>query len=265
MYRVGYRTASFSEWPLERALAALGKLGFDSIELCLEREDLRPTTLSRRTAASVVDAVECAGLRIHSVSFHGDGMNWPERAQEQKAAVASARWFGARVVVVNTPRCDEGVDPQEVNAHIGDLVEVAKHNGVLVAVEPEPGLIVSDVADALRLVDHMQSEFLGVNLDIGHAFLTEVDVAHAARALQGRIFHTHVEDISDDVHRHLVPGEGEIDLPKVFCALWEAGYRGTLTIDLFGPYDDPVRIARAALRATRDALRRAMASARPHA
>ncbi len=260
MYRVGYRTASFNDWPLDRALGTLGRLGYDSIELCLEREELRPSGVNASKAREVKDLVESCGLRIHCVSFHGDGTQWAERAEQQKAAVLAAPWFDVSVVVVNTPSVDEGVSEDEVFGHLTRLAEIAEGEGVLVAVEPEPGLVVGDVAQMLRAMDRAGRESLGVNLDIGHAFITEADLPQAIRALQGRIYHTHIEDIADEVHKHLVPGEGDIDLPRAFCVLWEVGYRGVVTVDLFGPFEDPAEVARRALRATRDMLRRAMAS-----
>ena len=265
MYRIGYRTASFGDWPLEQVFKTLGRLGYDSIELCLERQELRPTGLNAKAAREITDTAESCGLRIHSLSFHGDRMPWPERVEQQKAAVLAAPWFGVNTVVVNTPRTDAGVAEEEVFAHLTTLAEIAEGEGVLVAVEPEPELVVGNVAQMLRVMDRAGRESLGVNLDVGHIFLTEADLPQAIRALQGRVYHTHIEDIAGDVHKHLIPGEGDIDLPRVFCVLWEIGYRGVVTVDLFGPFDDPADVAGRALRATRDMLRRAMASARAKA
>ncbi len=259
MYRVGYRTASFGKWSPEEAFRALGEAGCDSVELCLEQGWLGGGEDAEHRARELVDMAEAGGVRIHSVSFHGDGRPWPERAQGQVQAVRAAELLGVNVVVVNTPAQAEGVGEEQVVEHLCRVAEEAEGRGIRVAVEPEPELIIADVADALRVIDRCGTTALGVNLDVGHAFLTEADLPSAIRALAGRIYHVHLEDMPADEHRHLVPGEGDIDLPGAVVALWEAGFRGVLTIDLFAEVENPVDVAARAIRATRDVLREAMA------
>jgi sugar phosphate isomerase/epimerase len=255
MYRVGYRTASFHDWDLGRIFGALGRLGYDSVELCLEKDEVRPESVTTKRADAVVQGATRAGLRIHSVSFHGDGQAWARRAPEEIATARVARWFGVDVVVVNAPPRSEGVEWGELVEHFRALAAAAK--GARVAVEPEPGLMVGDVADAVRLLDDAGATNLGVNLDVGHACLTEEDLRGSIGALGKRTVHTHFEDIPAGVHKHLIPGEGEMPLAEIVADLHEAGFRGPLTIDLFGPYEDPEDVARRAIRAARDVIREA--------
>jgi sugar phosphate isomerase/epimerase len=258
VYRVGYRTASFAQWPLGEACAALGRLGYDSLELCLEPAELLPTTLTPARAREVVDQVHRGGLRLHSVSFHGDELPWADRARQQLAAVQAAPWLGVSTVVINTPPTSAGVDWKGLCAHLRAVAQAAEEAGVTVAVEPEPGTLAEDVAHTLRLLDEISSGRLAVNLDLGHAFLTEADLPAAIMALAERIVHTHCEDMPADAHRHLVPGEGCLPWKEALSALWRVGFRGVLTLDLFGPYEDPLGVAARALRAMRDLLRQAM-------
>lgn len=74
----------------------------------------------------------------------------------------------------------------------------------------------------------------------------------AIEQLGGLIVHTHIEDIAGRVHKHRVPGEGDIDFAAVFAAFERVGYAGPHVIDLFGLGDEAAATARAAL----DALRR---------
>jgi sugar phosphate isomerase/epimerase len=255
MYRVGYRTASFHEWDLGRIFGTLGRLGFDSVELCLEKPEVRPEIVTTKLAEAVVAQATRFGLRIHSVSFHGDGQPWAQRSAGELAAARVARWFGVDVLVVNAPPPSEGVSWEELVAHFRELADAA--HGVIIAVEPEPGLMVDNVADAVRLMDEAGAVNLGVNLDLGHAAITEPDLHASINALGKRLVHTHLEDIPAGVHKHLVPGCGDLPLAEIVADLHEAGFRGPMTIDLFGPYDDPEDVARQAVRATRDVLREA--------
>ncbi len=262
MYRVGYRTASFGKLSLADTFRALGPMGYDSLELCLEREDLDPLRLTPRKAAEVLEAAQRWGLDLHSLSYHGDRVEWQGRAARQTAAVRGAPWFGVDTVVLNTPPPSPEADAAEVTAHLCDVARAAEEIGVVVAMEPEPGLLVADVTDALKLLADCPAHSLAVNLDVGHAFLTEPDLGAAIRALEGVIAHTHFEDMPLGEHRHQLPGQGDMDLKGVVLDLWRAGFRGVLTLDLFGPFDDPVQVARQALRATRDLLREAIRDVR---
>lgn len=261
MYRIGYRTAGFGEAPLADVFQALGEVGCDSVELCLEHPELDPETITSVRAREILHWAASGGVRLHSVSFHGDGLPWERRSQLQARAVEVASAFGVGVVVVNTPRAEEGIEPEQVHEHLAGLARTAEANGLKVAVEPEPDLVIGDVADMLRALGACRCPALAVNVDIGHLFLTEADVPSAIRALAGVIAHVHIEDMVADEHRHLVPGEGEIDLVEAVCALWRAGYRGVLTIDLFGRMEDPVEVAGRAVRAMRDVLREALVHA----
>jgi sugar phosphate isomerase/epimerase len=258
LYRIGYRTASFKGQSLTEAFQALGTLGYDCVELCLEREELDPTTLCSETAEELVASAQRAGVRIHSLSYHGEGKEWPHHSERQLAAVRVAPWFGASVVVINTPSASAGVPCEAVSEHLCEVARVAEEVGVQIAVEPEPGLVIANVADAVRLTESCPSHALALNLDVGHAFLTETDFPDGLEALAGRIAHVHFEDMPAGEHRHLVPGEGDMPLVDTVVVLWKAGFRGVLTIDLFGPFDDPADLARRALRATRRILREAV-------
>jgi sugar phosphate isomerase/epimerase len=57
--------------------------------------------------------------------------------------------------------------------------------------------------------------------------------------------------MSAGIHRHLLPGEGDLDLVGVCHTLSAIGYRGYYTIDLFNIADDPAGWAAQALDAMR--------------
>ena len=55
----------------------------------------------------------------------------------------------------------------------------------------------------------------------------------SVRRLRDRIVHTHIEDMRKGEHLHLLPGQGEIDLVKIFAALSGIGYKGALALDIY--------------------------------
>jgi sugar phosphate isomerase/epimerase len=93
----------------------------------------------------------------------------------------------------------------------------------------------------------VESPRLKVNLDIGHARVTDDDLAASIRQLGSSIVHLHLEDIQGRVHRHLAFGKGDIDFAAVRQALKDIGYAGPYVADLFGQSEDPLQVAAQAL------------------
>jgi fructoselysine 3-epimerase len=255
MSRIGFRTAGFDEWPIGKVLAELGALGYDGVEICLEHRDCRPESLTPHQAHELAGACEQGGLEVASVSYHADAEPWPPRRANTIRALDLLPAFGCSVLIINGRRCETGREA-EARADLDGLLAVllprAEALGVRVAIEPEPGLAVGSSDEMRALIDRTGSPSLGANLDVGHAFLTDDDVCATIRMLGPAILHTHFEGMPRGEHRHLLPGEGDLDLPSVLCALDDVGYQGYLTVDLFAIGGDPLGWAQRALGAMRE-------------
>ena len=254
--KIGFRSGSMGDVDVAEAFRLIRDCGYDGVEVCLEPAALRPGTITRRQAERVRAEADALGLEVSSASFHADSTALNKRLDETFAAVDVAEWLGADVLVVNAERAteDENTQAQQFAAiveRMKRLCGLAGPKGIRVAVEPEPLLAIATVDDMVRLVEAVGSPALAVNLDIGHAEVTEGDVPGAIERLGGLIVHTHVEDIAGRVHKHLLPGEGDIDFPAVFAAFQRVGYDRSHTIDLFGLGDRAVETARAAVAALR--------------
>src|SRR5204863_1771437 len=127
---------------------------------------------------------------------------------------------------------------------------VARHaekEGVLLLVEPEPGLLIETADQFLEFMQHIDSPAVGMNFDIGHAYCVGDDPATTIPRVAKHIRHFHLEDIAaTPVHQHLVPGEGAIDFAAAFRAIRQIGYDGWVTIELYPYVDDPDAAARSA-------------------
>ncbi len=135
---------------------------------------------------------------------------------------------------------------------IKPVAEHAEKEGVLLLVEPEPGLLIETADQFLEFIGHIDSPADVLNYDIGHSYCVgdepETTIPRVARYIR----HFHLEDIAPTrVHHHLVPGTGAIDFAEVVAAIRGIGYDGWLTVELYPFVDDPDAAARAA----RDVLR----------
>ena len=254
--KIGFRTARFREVDLADALTSLGDLGFDGVELCLENHGLRPDLMAPETAGEVGGSLAGAGLELASVSYHADGEDLSTRVPNTFKAIELTRQLGATVLILNVERTDpERRDAQwgEAVARLRQACARGEELGVDLAMEPEPGLLVHGMAEFARLKQDVASDRLKLNLDIGHCHITD-DLVPSILGFAADLVHVHFEDVAHKVHDHLVPGDGDMDLPAVVEALKKVGYTGYLTVDLFRITDDPVRYARRSLAAMRNLL-----------
>jgi sugar phosphate isomerase/epimerase len=247
--RIGFRTAGFHRWPIERTARVLGELGYDGVEICLEHPECRPEDLTAEGAQRLAALCAGCGLGLASVSYHADAEEPGLRRANTLRGLELCPAFGASVYIINGRRVDAAAPAEaltQLEGLLDQLLPRAAELGV-VAIEPEPGLAIGSSAEMETLLGRRPTPNLGVNLDVGHAFLTDPDVCASIRRLGEAIAHTHLEGMPAGVHQHLLPGEGDLDLVAVCRALREIGYPGYHTIDLFNIAEDPVGAAKAAL------------------
>jgi sugar phosphate isomerase/epimerase len=128
------------------------------------------------------------------------------------------------------------------------VLEHAEREGVLLLIEPEPGLLIETADQFLELMQHLDSPAVGLNFDIGHAYCVNDDPATTIPRVAQWIRHFHLEDIAATrVHHHMVPGDGAIDFVGALKAIKALNYDGWVTIELYPYVDDPDDAARRAL------------------
>lgn len=233
-----FRTSGWRLWPHALCLSELRRIGFQAVELCLEHPDVAPRAMRKRRCAEVAE--ELGDLQVSALSFHGKREHsWLKAEYTHMLVDIGARLRHAGVQIDVLVICGGLRDYPGLVTLLRDVCPRAQDAGFVLAVEPEPGTVVHGTADMRRLLDDVDHPALRVNLDVGHSFLTEPDVVADIAAWGPLIAGVHVEGMPAGVHRHLVPGEGDLDLPAALRALQRAGYTRPLTIDLFDIQDDP--------------------------
>jgi sugar phosphate isomerase/epimerase len=228
------RTQPLSHLPWEQALTQLAALGFGGVEVCLENPDLDPALLDVALARRVREALHGAGFRRWSVSYHKDLIDDRYYAETVKV-LQLVPLLGSDVLVIGTPHLQTAWPDawERLVTRLRSLAALAADVGVTLAEEAEPGFVVGSTADALRLIDEVGSPHLGVNLDLGHAFLCDPDPLAAIAQAGERIAHVHVENMNRGVHDHQLPWEGDMDLAAYLAALRAAGFEGIAALDLY--------------------------------
>ena len=119
------------------------------------------------------------------------------------------------------------------------MLDIARERNIILAVEPEPGLLIESSAEYLEFKSRYfaNEPLVRMNCDVGHLFCVGEDPAQVIRACAAHIAHVHLEDIgANRVHQHLTPGKGAIDFRSIFAALREINYSGWVTVELY-PYE----------------------------
>jgi sugar phosphate isomerase/epimerase len=253
--RYAYGTNGLADLRLADALALLADLGYDGVGLTLDHMHLDPLApdLPRRTAA-VRKALEQHRLEVTVETGaryvldprrkHRPTLLDPDpdaraaRLELLLKAVRVAAELGAHAVHFFSGTLPEGADPHTAWPRLADgtasLLSAARAAGVALAVEPEPGHLLDDLAAFHRLRTALgEPDGLGLTLDVGHCLCLETEPPHeCVRSAAPWLRHVQIEDMRRGVHEHLPFGEGELEVPPVLRALREARYGGLVTVEL---------------------------------
>jgi L-ribulose-5-phosphate 3-epimerase len=250
--RFGYGTNGFANHRLDDALAVIADLGYEGVALTLDHDHLDPFAgdLARRVG-QVSARLERLGLSVvietgarylldpwrkHSPTLLEDDrelrLDFLRRAVDIGAdlgAEAVSFWSGVRPAQV-----DEATAWDRLVDGCARTVWAAQQRGVTLGFEPEPGMLVPDIAGWRRLHAALGSPAaFGITLDIGHCRCLEpIPVPDCVTAVAEHLVNVQIDDMRRDVHEHLEFGTGEIDFPPVLAALSAAGYTGLVAVEL---------------------------------
>ncbi|WP_061292661.1 sugar phosphate isomerase/epimerase family protein [Herbidospora cretacea] len=244
----GYCSNGFRDHSLDDALTVLADLGYTGVALTLDHGHLGPdpafdevsrvATRLGRLGLSVV--VETGGrytldpFRKHFPTLLHDDAG--ARVSYTKRAIEVAADLGAPVVHLWS-----GIRPAEVSdalawdrltAHCETLLAHAEEHDVVLGFEPEPGMLVDDLASYERLRKRLgEPGRFGLTLDIGHCRCLEPwPVAECVRRASPYLVHVQIDDMRRGVHEHLEFGDGEIEFAPVLAELREFG--GMIAVEL---------------------------------
>lgn len=281
--RLGYGTNGFANHRLDDALRIIADLGYTSVALTLDHHHLDPygedlakqvdhvaNLLDRLDLASVVET----GARYlldpahkHHPTLVSDE---PERRIDFLVrALRIAAGLGSSAVSFWSGIRPSTVDPEtawrRMRVGVSEVLEAAAEVNVPLGLEPEPGMFVEHLSDALRLREELGAPPLfGITLDVGHCVAVEpVDAPTCIRRAADLLVNIQLDDMRPGVHEHLEFGEGELDLRATLAALSEIGYTGVAAVELPRHSHAAPVVAARAFSALQTALHAALAPATP--
>lgn len=130
-------------------------------------------------------------------------------------------------------------------SYVGELCDIAKVNGLKLAIEPRPTEMISNTDSMIALLEKVDSRNLGAVFDTGHHFAMREILPVSIWKLSRSIFSVQLSDNDGVILHHWAPGEGKIDWPSVLKALIQEGYDGYLGIESSGIGRNPSDFVRA--------------------
>jgi sugar phosphate isomerase/epimerase len=253
---------------LERIPAAAGA-GFDGISVFTT--DVERALSEGCSVAELRSRIEDAGLAIAEVDplaswYPGAAPGAGLLAASVDQALDMAEGLGARALsaIVFAPPSDEDA----LAAAFASLCDQASDRNLLVLLEFIPFSSVRCLADALAIVEAADRPNGGVMLDVWHLFRSGGTAAAVVKAAD-RILGVQLDDaprepeqnlVEETLHRRLLPGQGDADVPSIVRALREGGSPAPLGVEVFSDELDalsPTEAARRAFQAVERVIARA--------
>lgn len=283
--RLAFSTNAYLKYPFDEAADRIAAIGYEGLELMADVPHAWPAGLLEGSRRGIRAAMERNRLAFSNVnSFMMNAINdyrqpyWypsfiePDphyrrvRIDHTRRALSLCAELGAPHITTEPggPIAPGQGRQEAIDLFVevlGPLAEHAHNEGVLLLIEPEPGLLLETTDQYLEVAERLDAPSVGLNFDVGHAYCVGEDLPKAVAKLAPHTRHYHLEDIAATrVHHHLVPGMGAIDFAEVIGAIRKTGYDGWLTVELYPSIDDPDAAARGALEVLRPLVERVEAA-----
>ena len=278
---IAFSSNAYTRFSVEETIRRIAALGYAGLELLADVPHAWPAGFLGERKQAIRECLKTHGLAISNVN--GFMMNavadprqpywhpsWIEpdehyraiRREHTKRALVLAAELGAPSIQTEPggPLADGQPWNQAAALFYDELmpcVEVAEQHQVNLLIEPEPGLLIETFDQYLEFVERIDSSWVGLNFDIGHAFCVGQDPQDWIGRMASHTKHYHIEDIAATrVHQHLIPGHGAIDFEATFREIAATGYDDWITVELYPYLDDPDTAGREAREFLNRVLRR---------
>jgi sugar phosphate isomerase/epimerase len=280
--KLAFSTNAYLRFSFPEAVRRLAKIGYPGIEIMADvphawpaflldeqKQAIRKALADNRLAISNINAFMMNAINDARQRYWHPSWIEPDRHYRQvridhtTRALTLAKELGSPCI---TTEPGGPVEPGSswqaaLKLFVEELKPVAEHaekEGVLLLIEPEPGLLIETADQFEEFMKQVKSPAIGLNFDIGHFYCVGDEPAPTVQRLKKYTRHYHLEDIAATrVHHHLIPGEGAIDFAATLQAIRASGYDGWITIELYPYVDDPDVAARTALERIRQIAKQA--------
>jgi sugar phosphate isomerase/epimerase len=249
--RLAFYTYSYTDrldMPIEPALVRIAETGYDGIDISgTHGSSADPLSVTPELRQLTRGTARRLGLEIEAIITHAglaDSL-FTDAPLDLRGSVDLAVEVGAPLVVFHMggPKEDEAQRAEawkRVVDYLKDALEYAAPREVKLAVDGVwKDWIVETPESFLQLHDDVGSPWFGINFDPCYLMLLGLDPVEVAHKWKERIAHAHLKDhvgVYPD-WEHRIPGQGDVDYPRVVQALEEIGFEAAISIETFTGMD----------------------------
>ena len=260
MMKIGCGTVLFRKFELERSLAAMRDIGFEYFETQAVGPWCPHVNVDEDDPENLVRLQKKYGFKAITGLWSKDGniIANPNAVESGIRTVEFAAAAGIPVVHTGDGSKPKGVDMSDEDAFkileekLGSILEAAKKNGVIMAIEPH-GVFSLKLAGLKRILDIGTPDVLGVNFDAANVFRaayvesgnnksgwktsgTGENEVEALKGVIDRVVHCHAKDLNAE--KQCVPvGTGLVNVKDCVEVLKAADYQGVVSVETEGGDD----------------------------
>ena len=242
MIRLSYCTFGLTQLPFLEAVDAVDRAGYPGVEVSFHRDQFNPFELTTDDIAAVRQhfdsvAVKPACVATASHFFtpsrpHEPSLMCPDLAGRKrridlvKRGIQVARQLGVPMVTFGSGfiRAEHLANPS-IDAHelLVDsiqrcLQDVREDEDVTLLIEPEPGMYIETLDQAIGLVNEINSPHFKLHLDLCHIYCSEQDCLGALAKAAPYARYLHVSDAEPGYNLKIVRFSAPMKLDLSFAA-----------------------------------------------
>ena len=245
-----YSTNGFKKHSLDQAFEIISALGYDGVEVAITEEHFPQLNLLKQAdiliKASQKYHLPVTNLHAGEPFLLSTTAHYPsvistnkqerlQRLQFVKNVIELGNEIGCPNVTITSGLLENNQDRNVAWLNLSESIFRTMellYPKMQLLLEQEPEMLISTTEDLLLLMKETEHR-LKINLDIGHLQVNKENISKSVKTLKEDIINIHFEDIKNNLHQHLLPGQGEIDFKPFFNTLKEISYSGYLTADLY--------------------------------
>jgi len=261
--KLAFSSNAYTNYSLSDSIADISKIGYDGVEILCDIPHAFPLPLNEVKIAEIKEALMNKNLEISNLNaFTLFGIkdtyhpSWIEESLDYRNiridhtinCLKLANKLGAENISIEPGGpIENSYNRREClkifKEGINNVLPIAEDEKVKILIEPEPGLLIENSGEFLEFIKNFNSEYIGLNFDIGHFDCVNEDPSKLVSKLSEYIHHFHLADIKDKVHNHLIPGLGSINFKEIVQSINDIGFDGFITVELYPYKDNPSEAA----------------------
>lgn len=237
MIKLGVNSVLFKPFSFREAAEAISRCGYDGVEISAiqgmcEHLNLDNWKMQKTELKSIIE--------YYGLEFLSTEVATRDRERLLKAFEAGAE-LGIPVINIGSGgKSDVEEDFNEAMEAISIAAADAQSFGVTLCCKAHVGAAVYNTETTLRMVETVNSEGLGVDMDPSHIHRAGENPAAELAKVISAMKHIHIRDCKGEGPSPGEPmlqacGRGDIDLFGYFKAMTDAKYDGPVCLEVIGP------------------------------